>query len=1158
MYKNSIHIIFIALVLSLACAGLAGTVVIGDFEEGLELTDEASNEPDLGIVYLDATEGPEGNTTLATGEIFQSLDDASGDDNLWRGRAFANAGTIFEAGGEISETANTEDCPRLVTMIEVPEAQYTVYAYFWADENSWRIRASLTNDEGELPLYLANDPTTAASLANPDDFEAEVMVSEGNRELWQVELGTTTTSLIEVYIDDDPYHLTHRGRTWYDGIGYKIVQNDDYPPNPSVSEILVIDDFEGYTDNLDAGEAIWQTWIDGLEYPNNGSQVGYFEPPFAELGFVHSGMQSMPFFYDNTEGVTESVIYRTFDTSMDWSDYEVFSMWIHGNSDNIVPETTQFYSGLEDTSEHTAFILHYDPNILLSDSWQQWIIPTSEFAQQDVNIASVKSLVIGLGNGDNAQTGGRGKCYFDDILIFKTNLTYQQEFWDTLPQPELIPLDTVAVIGESIYIEVSNLAYFEPGTIYWNDGFTTQIQTDGVYSHVYNDTGEYNITVKTSAGITVLPVPAIIRSHPLPLSVDLNLLGTDIDGAPIEARAAQVERNTTNPPSLELVVTAQDVNVLNGSFVIETPTTIQRLPFEMVFNNSGQTIQTEIVTVSLTDTFSEYGSYTLSAEIQIGNKNNKQIAPLPVSVQVPKFVTEDDCKEIKENYLALVAKKKAKMDECRAIEDKITDLHIKIGDAKSEKENKEDEKKDKQDDLAVPENEFNILFNFIKGFFNGVATPVKYNDAADFPAGNHIGTRLRGASSGIGFSFGDADALLNQADLYEQTTGHSVGEHIGKLHDHIKTMDGINKEIDGLDKEINKKQTEIDNLETEKQKQQDKLNQCKQECDKLEKDINDLAEAEKECLEQLDKQQKAQDAIDNTRKNGNKAQNGANDVDESATNADTTIDNHAGSTEEIDKDKQDVDKGRTKQHEAQGLIDQGNEKLEDAKKALEEEGDTVTATQLAGEADNFFKLAEEKLEDARNDIRNAITRAKRRSARQCQDGDYKTGPIRTWFAATELVEVSLAASGEDPTKWKNALANAQEGISGLQKFIKLVELIGKVFKKSPVESTLMPDTGEIVNDIFKAYVKLFKRRYLPDVWVTVKGHTAWKRVDQECVNGIWKSLSFEGSVADEFNKEFPIGTIWYEGDEDKYKEELKKLLQDMPKTIEKQSAELIP
>ncbi|MEJ2704602.1 MAG: hypothetical protein P8Z79_19380, partial [Sedimentisphaerales bacterium] len=38
---------------------------------------------------------------------------------------------------------------------------------------------------------------------------------------------------------------------------------------------LLIDDFEGYTDDDVAGEAIWQTWIDGFGVADNGAQVGY-------------------------------------------------------------------------------------------------------------------------------------------------------------------------------------------------------------------------------------------------------------------------------------------------------------------------------------------------------------------------------------------------------------------------------------------------------------------------------------------------------------------------------------------------------------------------------------------------------------------------------------------------------------------------------------------------------------------------------------------------------------------------------------------------------------------------------------------------------------------------------------------------------------------
>jgi hypothetical protein len=177
------------------------------------------------ITYVDATEGEAGNTLLATGAVFTSTEDGSGSDNLWRGRAFGNSATIFESGGQYGDTVNTEDCPRLMTFVDVPLNDYEVYVYFWADGSPWRIQASLADGEGDLPLYLANDPNSEATVADANDFAEPVpMLTEGNRTLWQAYLGTTgLTTMITVYIDDDPNHLTHNGRTWYDGIGYEAV-----------------------------------------------------------------------------------------------------------------------------------------------------------------------------------------------------------------------------------------------------------------------------------------------------------------------------------------------------------------------------------------------------------------------------------------------------------------------------------------------------------------------------------------------------------------------------------------------------------------------------------------------------------------------------------------------------------------------------------------------------------------------------------------------------------------------------------------------------------------------------------------------------------------------------------------------------------------------
>jgi hypothetical protein len=181
------------------------------------------------ITYVDATEGEAGNTALAAGGVFTSTADGSGADNLWRGRAFANGGTVFESGGAYGETVNTEDCPRLVTTVTVPENEYAVYAYFWSDASQWRIQAALADAVGDLPLYLANDPNGAAVKADANDFAVPVMTAEGNRFLWQVFLGNTgMTTSISVFIDDEANHQTNNARSWYDGIGYKVIRPIHY------------------------------------------------------------------------------------------------------------------------------------------------------------------------------------------------------------------------------------------------------------------------------------------------------------------------------------------------------------------------------------------------------------------------------------------------------------------------------------------------------------------------------------------------------------------------------------------------------------------------------------------------------------------------------------------------------------------------------------------------------------------------------------------------------------------------------------------------------------------------------------------------------------------------------------------------------------------
>lgn len=192
------------------------------------------------ITYVDAVEN--GNTIQADGGAMVSNGDNNGIDDIWRARAFGNGATIFEANGATSGDANTENTPRLKTTISgLSLNTYNVFAYFWADGSAWRLGASLTDEAGELPVFVGGGVpagTPMPTVALVGDFGNAPLVSEGGRTLWQVSLGTVTGTSIDVFIDNDVLVDRTAGgsswnyRTWYDGVGYSVV------PEPSTVALV--------------------------------------------------------------------------------------------------------------------------------------------------------------------------------------------------------------------------------------------------------------------------------------------------------------------------------------------------------------------------------------------------------------------------------------------------------------------------------------------------------------------------------------------------------------------------------------------------------------------------------------------------------------------------------------------------------------------------------------------------------------------------------------------------------------------------------------------------------------------------------------------------------------------------------------------------------
>ena len=99
----------------------------------------------------------------------------------------------------------------------------------------------------------------------------------------------------------------------------------------TTANFVVVDDFESYTDDDAAGDAIWQSWIDGFGVAENGAQAGYVLPPYAEQAIIHGGVQSMPLFYDNDLKYSEAK--KVLDSPRDWTADGVvdMSLWFRGN-----------------------------------------------------------------------------------------------------------------------------------------------------------------------------------------------------------------------------------------------------------------------------------------------------------------------------------------------------------------------------------------------------------------------------------------------------------------------------------------------------------------------------------------------------------------------------------------------------------------------------------------------------------------------------------------------------------------------------------------------------------------------------------------------------------------------------------------------------------
>jgi len=194
----------------------------------------------------------------------------------------------------------------------------------------------------------------------------------------------------------------------------------------ATAEYLVVDDFESYNGlgpSDPESNRVFMMWKDGVGYGTQdnppysagngtGSIIGHVTPPFVELGIIHDGKQSMPYFYNNT-GSTGKANYS--EVAVDISALGIGSDWTRAGVKTLA---LQFYGDPANSAAEQMYVkingveVPYDgaSNDLTHGIWQPWDIDLSSLA--GVDLQNVTELVIGFRDG-----GGSGVVYFDNIRL---------------------------------------------------------------------------------------------------------------------------------------------------------------------------------------------------------------------------------------------------------------------------------------------------------------------------------------------------------------------------------------------------------------------------------------------------------------------------------------------------------------------------------------------------------------------------------------------------------------------------------------------------------------------------------------------------------------------------------------------------------------------
>ena len=102
----------------------------------------------------------------------------------------------------------------------------------------------------------------------------------------------------------------------------------------------------------------------------------------------------------------------------------VTGQWAHQDIGINSNDAESLYVVVSNSTGNPAIVVNDDPAAAQIDTWTEWVIPLSAFADQGINLTNVNSIAIGLGTrGNMTVPGGSGKMFFDDIRLYRPRAT---------------------------------------------------------------------------------------------------------------------------------------------------------------------------------------------------------------------------------------------------------------------------------------------------------------------------------------------------------------------------------------------------------------------------------------------------------------------------------------------------------------------------------------------------------------------------------------------------------------------------------------------------------------------------------------------------------------------------------------------------------------